>query len=893
MLDDRTDGQSPPGAEAETRHPAGRAVWPVLVGVFALALAVRVGYMSQVRASPLFDVHQGDARWHAEWATRIADGTFTDGRPFFRAPLYPFFLAGVYRLSGESFLAAKVLQHVLGAASCVLLFLLARRAFSTTTALIASLLAALYGPLMYFEKELLIPPLAVFLMLGMLLAVARAVERPTGTRWLVAGLLLGLCGITRPNFLLFAPVLLAWLVMSARREPRPASGWLRAATLAAGIIIPVAPVTLHNLLVGRDFVLIASQWGINFEIGNNPLADGKTAAAPAWLARRPQDGYMDNVYAASRQVAEADLGRPAKDSQIAGYWLRRGLGFLRTQPADAARLYAKKVYYLLNGFEIESNRSMYLDRTWSPIFAALVWVRGLAVPFGLVGPLALVGLALPGADRRVGTVLKLFALTYALSVVAFFVTGRFRIPLVPIACIFAGHTLHRLFTAAALRQWRLLAVGTPASLILIVFCNTAWFGVRSVDRSRQAWIVGSALAQDGRLDDAVEQFERALAIEPDNRRTLTDLGGMLLRRRSDGDISRAAAAFQRALSANPRDVQALLGLGMVHILRDGPAGYDQARSLFDAALRIAPDHAPALVYVGDLLLRENKLDQAIATLQEAISRDPSYAAGRVTLARAYDAAGRPEAAAEQYAEALRLNPDEPYCHYRFGALLLADGDLHAAVAHLRHATRTDPSLARAWYLLGNALLQFGKQDEAMSAFEQAVTHQPDLADARNNLAVILAHKGQIEGAISHLQRALQAAPDDAEVRTNLAAMLRRQRRWAEAIALVEDGLTRMPDSADLALDLAWMLATCPVDSFRDGPRAVSLAERHITDTPGDPRALDVLAAAYAEVGRFGEGAAAAEQAASLAVARGQHSFARQIAARAAGYRQRQPFRQER
>jgi len=876
---------------------SNRPGWLVacLAGVFLLALAVRLTYMWQTAGGPLFHVNQGDARWHDEWARRIASGTLTDGRPFFRAPLYPFFLAGVYRIAGDGPWAARVVQHVLGAASCVLLFLLARRVFSMPVALIASLLTALYGPLMYFENELLMEPLAAFLMLAALLSLTRAADAPTGGRWLMAGLLLGLCCITRPNFLLVVLVVLAWLAFTGRRALSWGSRASGALSLLAGTALPIVPVTLHNVLVGGDFVLIASQGGINFEIGNNPASDGKTAAAPAWLIRHPHHGYLDNVYAASRLVAENDLGRPLKDSQVARYWLGRGLAFWREQPAAAATLLLKKLYFLFNGLEIESNRSLYLDRQWSPLFAALVWVRGLAFPFGLVGPLAVAGLLMGGGDRRLAGLLRVLAAAYALSVVIFFVNGRFRVPLAPLACLFAAHGAHRVALHLARRRWGMLSLRLPALAGLVLLCNTNWFGVRAVDEARQSWVVGSALAELGRMDEAMHRFQEALRREPDNPVTLADLGSLLLRRAKAGDAALAASRFGRAVQVAPDYVPAWLGLGMCHLADPASPDEDAARRCFDTALRLAPDHPPALVYLGEWHLRRNELAKATELLQRAVRSDPRYAAARVTLARAYEAAGRIAQAMRECEEAVRLSPNEAYPHYRLGSLLLDAGDVPAAMAHLREATRLNPNLARAWYVLGNALLARGTprdQEEALSCFRRAVERQPDLADAHNNLAALLAGRGELDDAIAHLRRALEIAPADPEVGTNLAALLRRQGRRAEAIRVLQDGLSRIPDNADLMLELAWELATASADELRDGARAVELAESVVRkSSAGDARVLDVLAAALAEAGRFEQAAATAQRAAALAAARGQQSLSGQIASRAALYQAGHTYRQ--
>src|SRR5690349_16383261 len=136
--------------------------------LFLGALAVRLLYLSQYANSPFFWVPALDSLYHDLHAQAIAAGR-SDHQAFFRAPLYYYCLAGIYWLFGHSFWAARLTQAALGAVSCVLLYLLGQRLFRPTVGLIAAITMALYGPLVYFDGELLSPVLEVFLDLCFLL----------------------------------------------------------------------------------------------------------------------------------------------------------------------------------------------------------------------------------------------------------------------------------------------------------------------------------------------------------------------------------------------------------------------------------------------------------------------------------------------------------------------------------------------------------------------------------------------------------------------------------------------------------------------------------------------------------------------------------------------------
>ena len=119
---------------------------PALVmSIFLLALIVRLIYLWQVQSSPFFDTPVGDAGWHDAWARSLLEGGWRYPGVFFRAPLYPYFLAMLYALLGQGFFMARAAQMILGSLSCLLVYALAGRLFNRTTALVAGVAAALYG----------------------------------------------------------------------------------------------------------------------------------------------------------------------------------------------------------------------------------------------------------------------------------------------------------------------------------------------------------------------------------------------------------------------------------------------------------------------------------------------------------------------------------------------------------------------------------------------------------------------------------------------------------------------------------------------------------------------------------------------------------------------------
>ena len=379
----------------ERRH------WLGLGLLTATALGLRMVYLLQADDSPLFFHPIVDARTYVRAAIHLAEGQWLGPpEPFWQPPLYPYFLAGSFALFGEDYHLPRLAQALSGTAVCLLVFHLGRRAFSPAAGWIAAAAAALYGPFLYFEGELLPASLAVFLnALALTALLWAAAGRSTG-RWLAAGLLLGLAALNVPSVLLFAPVALAWARLRAGASPAALGA------LGLGLALAIAPVTLRNRIVGGEWVPISYNAGINFYIGNNPDSERTTRI-------RPGRDWQELTEMPGREAGITAKGASSR------YFFGRSLEYLAGDPGGYLVLQLRKLHQFWRGDEIPRNLDPYVARSWSWLLQGLLWIRGLAFPFGLVGPLALTGLILylrsPQKRSPAGDLLMLFAAAYMLA----------------------------------------------------------------------------------------------------------------------------------------------------------------------------------------------------------------------------------------------------------------------------------------------------------------------------------------------------------------------------------------------------------------------------------------------------------------------------------------------
>jgi 4-amino-4-deoxy-L-arabinose transferase-like glycosyltransferase len=577
-----------------------RATWLAGTAVFLFACAVRFAFVAGIADEPAVRYPVLDAHAYHEWALAILAGDWLGDRVYYQDPLYPFFLAGLYRVFGVGSLGVLLAQSALDAVSVALLFATARRLFDRTTALVAGGLASTYAVYLYYDALLLKAPLLVFLFTLSLHLLVRAAASGRPRAWLAFGLAFGLALLTRGNALLFLPALALWLALD--RERPAARRGLSIAAVGVGVAAVLVPVAARNYAVGGDLVLLNSQGGQNFYIGNFRGNDSGGYRAPPFLRACPQHEEKDFA-----RIAVSAVGRPLEPSEVSRYWLRRGLAEIAADPGHFARHLLRKVVVLANDAEVPDNYSF--------AFFAEEIVPVLAWPlpsWGLLLPLACCGAWL-ARGRRDARLLLLFGATYALGILIFFNLSRLRLPLVPLALLFAAFGATQIARRLRAGDWRtgLAAAGFLALAYPAVYADLG--GERPVIR-----YYNLAQAHQAR---SRAQRERAseLSARGDERAAAAAL------ERSHAERQQAETAYRAGLERDPGNRRLVIGLRMlleVWTLELERLGRDrEALAKARAVTEVAPDHADGHARLGTLHAALGERDAARAAFERALSID--------------------------------------------------------------------------------------------------------------------------------------------------------------------------------------------------------------------------------------------------------------------------------
>jgi 4-amino-4-deoxy-L-arabinose transferase-like glycosyltransferase len=538
----------------------GQPVYRLALLVFLCAAAVRLIVLFQFReCNALFENPVVDA-WKYDMLARefLRTGIWPEQGAFWQPPAYPFFLALVYKVFNESYTWARVIQTSLGSLSCVFVLLIGSALHSRRIGQTASLATAFYGPLVFFDLELLAPVLIVFWStLGLLLLIT-GMQRASKIFLLPAGFAFGCALVAWPIVGLACGVTVIVILWSYRAVPKKAAAL--ALLFSLGFLLPVMPVFFHNVQKGET-VLVSTNGGINFYIGNNP----------EWqetVAMRPGYPWEKIVTLPNHRYGEKEV----ENQGSSAFFLRESQKFILSQPTVYMKNQLLKLYHVCFGYEIMRNTDLYFFKQFSPLLDYLI-LKGkwLKFPFGILFPLSLFGFFFSfRTTAKQHRYLVAYLLAVASGLVLFFVTCRYRVILVPILAIYGAIGFWGLVE-------RLRRKSRNALLLLTLFVAT--FAAANIDfldqekhfdgaiyQAQAPFTLGRVYLEQGRNELAMAWLEKSVAIDPSYPDAWVDLG-----RAKYGleDLEGGILAMHAAIRTAPDYPLPYFNLGLIY---DGAAG---------------------------------------------------------------------------------------------------------------------------------------------------------------------------------------------------------------------------------------------------------------------------------------------------------------------------------
>jgi hypothetical protein len=589
--------------------------------VFAAVALLRVVALARLTNSPsLFPAHR-DMHFYNDWALRILRGEWTDHLAFYGLPLYPYLLAGIYKVFGYNPFMPSLLQAALDGGTAVIICQLALRILESErptiapnltgagsryrgeiVGVIAGLGWGLFMPAQAYSVILMPSAWLVFVFWFLVWQIVARRQAP-GLIWmLLIGIVVGVTAMGIATIFFIIPLLVA-AVFLKWEMPGKVPRVMAACAIVAGTIMGTLPAFAHNYFVARDPVFISAHSGINLWIGNNPWANGYPRFPPGLHAG--QEAMLQD----SISGAEAAAGHPLKRSEVSAYWSGKAWNYVAHNFGSWLTLLGRKVVNFWNAFRYDDLSVITTLREEGVILPGL--------SFGLVAALAIPGLLLAyfrfPLSRWVAAAIGL----HMVSLLGVFVTERYRLAAVPGLLVFAALGLWECWESCLIGRYRRAVVYVALLVLATLF-------VSQPKREPSLWALDSyntgLQALDlGHLDVAQRKFDLAYAYVPDNAELNFALGNLRLARGDRG----------------------------------------AAKSYYFTTLRLDPRHEGSYNNLGVLALEENRGQLAVDFFAKALQQNPRHAKTHYLLARSHLSMGDLKGARSEIEQALKLDPRQP------------------------------------------------------------------------------------------------------------------------------------------------------------------------------------------------------------------------------------------
>lgn len=603
-----------------------------IIWILCGALLLRIIYLIIYSGMPDWNMLTVDNYYHFNWAKDIASGNIFGDTTYFRAPFYIFCLALVFSLFGMTLTVARILGLLIGLGSLLLTYLTGNKLFGKRTGLIAASIQAVYPVVLYFESELLLDPLFMLLLQLSVYFLVLWYKEQRLSSFICMALSLGLASITRPTALLFLPIVIVFICLTNAL-------WGQRVKLSTAFVILVAliilPITIRNYFVGEETVLISSQGGINFYIGNHQLSDGLTAAMPEPLGH---NWKIDDI----EYLAKSEMKAEFNSGALSDSWYKKTFDEIIERPLHWSGLFLKKLYYNFSNREISNNRNLAYFFSQHPI------LKFSFLSFAIVFALSVFAIV-TGYKSHWGVRLLFFVIVfYSVAVALFFFSSRFRLPLLPFYIILSAvgtESLIRLSRSSYRRYILPVAAAVTAAIFSVVpiaplpagrqvqhLVSLGLFNYAEGDTGAAIDYFYDAVKIDStfpelnlnigachlrlnKLDSSILYFEKEISLHPKRALGYSNLAGVsLLQQEWHSAFNHAAKAIElKPYRSNAHTIRLRAAANMEGI------NTDSIVRLADFASNITNRDPNFLYNAAIILTQKNSLEQAVTFLKSALS----------------------------------------------------------------------------------------------------------------------------------------------------------------------------------------------------------------------------------------------------------------------------------
>ncbi|MBU4220133.1 MAG: glycosyltransferase family 39 protein [Euryarchaeota archaeon] len=328
-------------------------------------------------------------------------------------PLYPLFLSAVYMIFGHNILAVQLLQALIGSLSVLCVYFIAKKIFDEKIGSIAAIIMAFYPHQIFWSGYILTETLYVFLLLFAILFFIRFCERQTIVNALVAGILLGIAGLTRPIAFCFTAFLIIYIIWLNKNKVQ---GLKFSCIFVIGVLLVSSPWIIRNYNTFGEFIPGSTEGWFVFYAGNSP---GATGGLDGYVT-----GYQDFTPLNFTSTSERNLS----ETEMNNEYKLSSLNFIKENPSSFFKIMPRKFWNM-----------------WRPNYAkASIKNHALmSLPYIIMIALALCGIyySYQKHKNKLKWILYFFIAYNILFHLIFIGLIRYRLPVEPVLIIFAAYAI--------------------------------------------------------------------------------------------------------------------------------------------------------------------------------------------------------------------------------------------------------------------------------------------------------------------------------------------------------------------------------------------------------------------------------------------------------------------
>ena len=301
------------------------------------------------------------------------------------------------------------------------------------------------------------------------------------------------------------------------------------------------------------------------------------------------------------------------------------------------------------------------------------------------------------------------------------------------------------------------------------------YASKKSQRAKQLVAAGLAHHRAGRLSDAQNNYEDALAADEKHVDANHLLGALYAQQKDD---STAIHYFEKAVQGKPDFLEAWLNLAHAYRRTNQKSHAVQA---LRSALKIKPNELQTACLLAMVMRENGQYKEAVVVLQQAIETDEMDATLWNELGNTLKAAGALDEAVGVYQQAKVVDENLLLAPYNLGNTFFSQGRYQEAQSEYEQALAIEPNFAEAQHNLGVAYRQQEKFDLAKESLTAAISSNPNYFDAYMSLGQLFLSHGAFEDAVEHFRHATTLRPDDSQARFQLGAALERKDELVPAI----------------------------------------------------------------------------------------------------------------